>query len=178
MDIKRLETLFSVVGSVILLVSWGVQQLLFDSWNSKLSKIGSAEAVFHAYRANDGLFRALRVIAPQAIADIELQQLKSYKNGLAVLTSVVDSNIYNSSRTLSIETLPEGQGFEKLNAYGKIMVEFDAMQRAITLERRQLSNRKEIAETVFLTLYVLGTLLLIASGAVKLIDVRRRRSRK
>ena len=177
-DTKRLETLLSVVGSVILLVSWGVQQLLFDSWNAKLSKLGSAEAVFHAYRANDGLFRALRAVAPQAIGDLERQQLRSYENGLSVLRQVVDPNIYDDSRSRSIRTLPDGMKFEELSAHGKIIVEFDAMQRALALERRALSGRKESAETVFLALYVLGTLVLIAGGAVKLIDMKKGRPAK
>ncbi len=176
MNIKRLETLLSVLGSVILLVSWAVQQLLFDNWNARLSKLGSAEAVFHAYRANDGLFRALRVIAPQAINDIERQQLKSYENGLVVLAQVVDSKIYDASRILTIQTLPEDIKFEELSAHGRILIEFDAMQRALALERAQLSGRKQFAETTFLTLYVLGTFLLIASGVVKLRDMRKGRS--
>ncbi len=178
MNTKRLEILFSVVGSAILLLSWGVQQLLFDNWNAKLSKLGSAEAVFHAYRANDGLFRALRAVAPQAISDMERQQLRSYENGLSVLRQVVDPKIYDASRSRSIETLQEGTKFEDLSAHGKIMVEFDAMQRALQFERTALSSRKEIAEVVFLTLYVLGTLVLIVGGAVKLIEMKKVRPAK
>lgn len=173
---KRLEILFSVLGSVILLGSWAVQQLLFNNWNAKLSKLGSAESVFHAYRASDGLFRALRVIAPQAIIDRE--QLKSYENGLSVLRQVVDGKIYDASRSRTIETLPEDIKFEELSAHGKILVEFDAMQRALVQERSELSSRKQIAETVFLTLYIFGTLVLIGSGAIKLVDMRKGRSSK
>lgn len=164
----QLDKVFPVLGSIVLLGSWAVQQFLYNEWNASLTRIGSSEAVFHSYRANDGVFRALRRIAPQVNDEISNQQFKNFEKGLYVLKTTIDSTIYADVRARAVESIVDGLKFDELSADGKILVEFDVIQTSLSKERSVLSSRKSVAEKTFLALYVVGTLLIIAGGLAKL----------
>lgn len=179
MEANRLEKLLPVAGAIILFVAWAVQQVLSVEWNASLSRIGSSEAVFHTYRANNAVFRALRAAAPaHAKGEIETQQIQNYDRGLAVLRASIDPILYEARRKRAMETTEDGVKFENFSTDAKILVEFETMQWALADERNALSKKKSIAERIFYGLYVLGTLLAIAGGIAKLLSASREKTPK
>ena len=174
MTAKSLEKVLPIVGAILLLLSWAIQQFLYGEWNAALSRIGSSESTFQSYRAANELFKSLVVIAPEANkASIRQQQYDSYRKGLQEIGKTLDSDRYDLYRTAAIGTLPEEKKtFEAFDTDAKILLESEAMHRAISEKRRELSSKKAKAECLFRLFYLLGTLIVIGGGVAKLIASR------
>lgn len=139
-----------------------------------MAKIAVSEAVIYSYRANDGLFSTLVEVTPvEKQPEIEYYQKITYEKGLQVLAQTVNSDLYAAQRKMAEESIVDGITLAELGTKARIMVEFDTMQRTLRAERVDLSNRKETVEIIFLSLYALGALFLIAAGMVRLWELRK-----
>lgn len=172
---SSVEKILPVAGSVVLFLAWAIQTLLYSHWSSLQGQVSSSEAVFHAYRAADGVFRGLRLLANDpSREEIDIQQLRNFQQGQSVLTQIVDSDDYRSALERDISTLPDGTLYSQLTVAAQIHIQYNAMQRVIGKKRSEISHRKDTAENIFLTLYVFGTGLVICGGFAKIIAGRKK----
>jgi hypothetical protein len=170
MHAKKLEKVLPVVGSIVLLLSWAVQTLLFANWNATAAKLAGAESVLQSYRASDGVLRALRaIVPPDKLAAVDGQQETNFDRGIIGLRTVMDSDIYRAKRDQVFSALADGATTEQLTSNARVDLEYNAIQLTLATERTALTGRVSAAESTFLLLYALGTLLVIGGGIVRLL---------
>ena len=170
MGTKQAEKLLPLIGAVVLLLSWAVQQTLFAEWNASLSRLSAAEAVFHSYRAANGVFHALRDASDEKVRDaIQGHQLVNYERGLGEVRKALDPGIYDRNFQLERDALQAGVQYDDLSADGKVLFIFSAMSRALAENRNILEVQKSSAERWFKWLYVIGSLLVIGGGVAKVL---------
>lgn len=169
--VKALEKWAPIAGAVLLFGSWAVQQLLSAEWNASLARIGASEAVFHSYRAANGVFRAMQVLAPspELRERIDKEQEMNYELGLKEVLQAVDPAIHDRNLKLFTETLPDGLTLERLSVNARNMVLYGALTATLVEQRSILARRKDTAQRAFLWLYVVGTLVVILGGIAKAI---------
>lgn len=156
-----------ILGSLLLFLSWVVQQTLFDRWNSKLASIGGAEAVFHTYRSNNAVFRALRATAPQQTSEIEQQQETNYNRGRELIERQLDPENYKAAMERARAGVAAFVSLSQLSVDQRILIVYDALQIALSIERSSLETRKRTAEYVFYLLYAVGSLMLLVGAVLK-----------
>jgi Flp pilus assembly protein TadG len=158
---------------VLLFCAWIDQQFLYSKWASSLSTLSSTEAVVHSYKAADSVIRAV------AIAGTEVQ-----RNDGDTIESRLDTN-FDRAKAFANKFLTDGLYQERLNTFRtpdsdgayrayllRIHNQYDALHQAIAVERERISSKKQFAEWAFLSLYVVGTLALLAASILKYREAR------
>jgi peptidoglycan hydrolase CwlO-like protein len=149
-------------GALILFFSWIAQQFLYEEWNARLSEMSTARRAFATYQSHNTLFYAIAQITPseQQTRLWELQN-QNYQFGLDLLHESLSeeqqvqlqSEIKEQEAQLTY--LPE----EIREMQAKIIV----IQTEHHREKELIAARKRIAQRIVWSLYVIGTLLVIAS---------------
>jgi galactokinase len=151
-------------GALILFFSWIAQQFLYEAWNARVSEMSEARRAFATYQSHNTLFYAIAQITPsdQQTRLWELQN-QNYQFGLDVLSetlseeqqNLLQSEIEEQEAQLKLANFPE----QSREMQAKIMV----IQTQHHRERELIASRKRIAQRIVWSLYVIGTLLIIAS---------------
>lgn len=171
--LKLYQSALSTFGAVLLFCSWVVQQFLFSSWASSLSALASTEAVVHSYKAADSVIRAVAIAGSERTRNdgdtIEARLDTNFNRAKSFAFLTVDQGIYQ----MRLNTFPPAPDNGALPAYlTRLHNQYDALHQAIAIERSMLARKKQIAESIFLTLYVTGTLVLLAASVIKYIEAR------
>jgi hypothetical protein len=95
---KTLTSSVTVLGSLILFLSWVFQQTLLEEANSTLQQIHTAETVYQTYQANNAMFNAiLQTTDDEASIDqIRRFQVYNYELGLREMELLLDNEAKRS----------------------------------------------------------------------------------
>lgn len=166
---SRTTEYFSIVGSVVLLAAWLVQQFMFDELNNRLQQLNAAEAVFYQYRATNQIFVALRDIAGSGkdpvIADT---QTRNYEIGLAYLQGAVSAQAYREASARF-----QAEDAARMSPDAKRLTEANVLSLAVSTDRAALQKKKTVVQIIFWILNILGSLLLIIATVAKASGARR-----
>ena len=155
--------IFPILGGLLLLAAWFVQQTLLANKNDALGRIKAAEETFATYQSENAQFNAER--KRRGISDPRddpgfRDQVRNYEDGLNHLEEVLDpvvrkgipprQNPYTSEPAALLETT---------------QTRLTAIQKAVRAKKDSLSADKKRINTAFIVLYVLGSIAVLIGTA-------------
>lgn len=170
---KLSQSALSVLGAVLLFSAWIDQQFLYSRWGSSLSALNNAESVVHTYKAADSVIRAVAIVGEEVQRNdgdsIEDRLDTNFNRAKSFVTKFVSEAIYDEH--LRVLPAPNDNGVRPIY-FTRLHNQYDALHRAISTERAQLSAKRQIAEMIFLVLYILGTVALLFASVLKYAEAR------
>jgi hypothetical protein len=164
---KALLNIASVCGAVLLFVSWAFQQTLLDKANGRAQALSNAQAIYQTYQSNNALFNAVvATLAGNESAQREIRryQISNYALGLQPMENLLEP----SDRTNLPGPVDVFSGdFDYARAIETTQTRLEAIQNGIRDEKNQIEGRKARLRWVFLTLYGLGTLVVLLANSIK-----------
>jgi hypothetical protein len=169
--------LLPVLGGLLLFSSWVVQQTLLGEANASLQRIEVAEGSYATYQSNNALFNAMREIAqrdeplPPAVMDSVLRfQAKNYELGLHPMEAVLKNEEVHAS-------LPPAANPDDLATPPDAIIEttqarLGQIQLALRGEKRSIEDDKRERTGLFIALYAVGSIIVLAGTAVSAADPR------
>ena len=171
--LKLYQAALSAFGATLLFCSWVVQQFLYSALASSLSTLASTEAVVHSYKAADSVIRAVSIAgSEQARIDgdtIESRLDTNFNRAASFAFKTVSRDYYQERLSTFLPPLDNGAPAEYLV---RIHNQYDALHQTIASERSMLGHKKQIAENMFLALYITGTVVLLVASVIKFLEAR------
>jgi len=157
----------SVLGAVVGFSAWAFQQTQLSAANDAIQSIRSAQTAFEAYQSNNGVFNALAVGAdPARVSEIRRFQIISYEQGLSHLEALLDpadsADIPPAPRALDGD-------WDANAALQTENLRIGGIQSALTRKKATISQQAEASSRIFLALYAVGSILVLAANAGKLL---------
>jgi hypothetical protein len=156
--------LLPVVGSIILFLAWVFQQTLLGDANGTLQRISAGESVFQTYQSNNALFNAILATSnsdSDTISKVRSMQVYNYDLGLKALEQLL-----TDAEKVGIPEQPNPFS-GTLDADSKMAIlqqRIDSIQGKLDERKAAILALKSRYNEIFLSLYVLGTLTVLAGS--------------
>jgi hypothetical protein len=153
----RAAIIFPIVGGLLLLAAWFVQQTLLASKNDALHRIEVAEGNFATYQSGNAEFNAARKRSgnPDPLHDPGFSdQVRNYETGLKHLEEVLDP----AAREGIPQYNPTSDNAALLD---NTQTRLEAIQTAVKAETDSLEADKKRINTIFVVLYVVGSIAVL-----------------
>jgi hypothetical protein len=160
-----------IFGSVIIFVSWGVQQTLLDEANSTLQEISNAWSVFQTYQSNNALFNALK--NPNNRESIEILQIYNYEFGLRGLEDLLDDE---DRATIPPPVNPfdsTADDATRRRITSIVQERTVKIQEKVFQKQEEANQHKEMLNNIFLLMYAIGSLIVLTGGLLGAIQSAR-----
>jgi hypothetical protein len=148
--------LVSVVGAVILFLTWIFQSTSLAKIDRTITDLDDAEQSYRTYQSNNAIFNAIVATEKEndsAVAEIRRAQIYNYGLGLKKMAELT------GTRALIGYEVPQ----KDMDDYNK-----EVHDKAAAI-RNTASARKAFDDTVSLMLYGLGSLLTLLGSMLKLV---------
>jgi hypothetical protein len=157
-----MKTLLATLGALLLLGSWVAQQFFTDRWSGRLAEIQAALTHFYIYQSNKSLFDAFYLLSPQPSHDALFKlQKENYAYGLERLRSSLSEE---RKAELSPLIAKQAKEYAGMGEYAQFQAEIVVIQLQLFKERDAIAAAKARAQKVFWAFYLLGSILVVASG--------------
>lgn len=146
-----------LAGGIVLLISWLLQNVLFQKWDDDLSDIEQARSVFTSYESTNSLFNSIYLIAaPDQKNMIRSYQIANYRDGLSMLVPFLSDQARESiAIAIDEQEADPGDLSRVQREIDQVLSQFEVKEKRVD----QLRNRALLWVSGF---YVLGAGLAIA----------------
>jgi len=146
---------WSLIGGLILLVSWVVQSTLYDYWDKRQSSLDRAESIYIACLSSTFTMNAIQEIAPKGKSP-GIWNNENFRLGLGYMVRGLAEE-EQKKWSDSLADAPD----EKLNDVGLKLME------AVTTEQKAIERSRSRSRWLFIISYVLGSVMVVIAETVK-----------
>lgn len=167
---KKTHKLIPIIGSIVLFLSWGFQSTILDESNSMIRKIDNAQAVYQTYQSNNAIFNALVELVGEdesAILQIRTSQVNNYQYGLRDMENLLsDEERVDIPKPIN----PFSGGLEIDEMLANTQERLELIQGKLLAKRNSLSERNSTFNNIFMSLYALGSLMVLGGSVMNVIS--------
>ena len=146
---------WSLVGGVILLLSWVVQSTLYDYWDGRQSSLDRAESIYIACLSSTFTMNAIQEVAPKGKSS-GMWNNENFRLGLGYMVRGLGES-EQKKWSDSLEEAPD----EKLNDVGIKLME------VVTAEQKAIERWRGRSRWLFIGTYVVGSVIVVISETLK-----------
>jgi hypothetical protein len=168
--VKFIADFFPVIGSLILFFSWVVQQTLLRSIDRQSQVLSSAESVYRTYQSNNAVFNGLVELAgreSEKAAQIRRFQIYNYELGLVEMDRALSPAEHHDIPAAPF-AYDESEDIDTIMQ--KTQTRLKILQNMTENKRKSMASRQADAGKTFMTLYIIGTIIVIIGAAFKAYD--------
>jgi hypothetical protein len=147
--------MWSLIGGVILLVSWVVQSTLYDYWDGRQSSLDRAESIYIACLSSTFTMNAIQEIAPKGKSS-GMWNNENFRLGLSYMVR----GLAESEQKKWSDSLADAPD-EKLNDVGIKLME------AVTAAQKSIERWRGRSRWLFIISYVLGSVIVVIAETLK-----------
>ena len=145
----------SLVGGLVLLVSWMVQSTLYDYWDKRQSSLDRAESIYIACLSSTFTMNAIQEIAPKGKSP-GLWNNENFRLGLGYMVRGLAER-EQKKWSDSLADAPD----EKLNDVGS------QLMKAVTADQKSIEMWRSRSRWLFIVSYVLGSVIVVIAETLK-----------
>ena len=163
------------IGSAVLLVSFVTQNFLYDRWNSKVALLEQG-AVDRALIDKSVLLNEVLYFTAQPTSETTANDLKeayireaARKLAISSIIPITSSQAFQTQQKVNLSNalLSEARGVKDFPSFlalvKKVNDSYGRYSTEMTEEALRMNSRRALARYIYLALYVIGTLLLLAA---------------
>jgi hypothetical protein len=144
----------TLIGGLVLLISWVVQSTLYDYWNQRLSSLERAESIYIACLSSTFTMNAIQEIAPKGKGS-GLWNNENFRLGLNyMLKGLSDAGQKRWSNTLNAQDAD-------LNKVGSGLME------EVSSQQKLIHRWKARSRWLFIMSYVVGSIAVVVAESLK-----------
>ncbi len=169
MSAIKAASLATVVGGLVLVGSWILQQTLLDRANGKLDRIYNAQSTFATYQSNNALFNAILSATAPGVSrrlDVRRSQVYNYELGLRDM-----EDLLSAKERRGIPPTLISQAFSSADIFVRLWPTLQArtvkIQAAVRNKRARILSEKNRLYWIFFALYLCGSTLVLSGTVLK-----------
>ena len=146
---------WSLVGGLILLVSWLSQSMLYDYWDQRQSSLDRAESIYIACLSSTFTMNAIQEIAPKGKSS-GMWNNENFRLGLGYMVGGLSED-EKKKWSDSVSETPD----EKLNDVGLKLMD------VVRAEQTSIERWRSRSRWLFILSYLLGSVVVVIAESLK-----------
>jgi len=147
--------ILSLIGGLILLISWIVQSTLYDYWDKRQGSLERAESIYIACLSNTFTMDAIQEIAPKGKSP-QMWNTENFRLGLSYMVR----GLSEEDQKHWSDTVQKAQDND-LNSIGA------GLMNVVTNEQKSIERWRSRSRWLFILSYVIGSMIVVVAESLK-----------